>query len=93
MRHLLTAKNLALFGLPLVFALCFLAGSLLQIWAFVLNDGDFSYFLTQPWRVWNFGDWNVPFAENQDGAPFHAHHLTPFSALLAPVIGLFGAPR
>lgn len=92
MRPPLSAKDLALSWLPLFFTLCFLAGSLLQVRSFVVNDADFSYFLTQPWRIWTFGDWDVPFAADQDHAPFWAHHLTPLSALLAPLIGLFPSP-
>lgn len=92
MRPLLTVRALALYWLPLMFSLCFLAGSLLQVRYFVVNDADFSYFLTQPWRIWTFGDWDVPFALDQDHAPFWAHHLTPLSALLAPVIGLLPSP-
>lgn len=84
------AARAVLWYVPALYGLCFFAGSFLQLRYFALNDVDFSYFLVQPWRIWTFGDWNVPFANAiEGGAPFWAHHLTPLSALLAPVIGLF----
>lgn len=82
--------TIILWILPLFYGLSFLTGSLLQLHYFVINDVDFSFFLTQPWRIWNFGDWNVPFGQPiEGGAPFYCIHFTPLSAILAPIIGLF----
>ncbi len=75
--------------MPIFYTFCFFLGSFLQLHYFVLNDWDFSYFLTQAWRVGQGIDWNVPFAEAVDGAPFYAHHFTPLSALLAPILRVF----
>ena len=52
-----------LWYVPLVFAALFIWGSVLQMRSFVINDADFSYFLTQIWRVWNGWDWRTPFAD------------------------------
>lgn len=84
-------KNLVFYWLPGAFTLCFLAGSFLQMQSFVINDTDFGYFLTQPWRIWQGWDWRVPFAEEVE-PPYYAVHLTPLSLFLAPFIGLFPSP-
>lgn len=77
-----------LWYLPLAYGVCFFLGSLLQLHYFVLNDWDFSYFLTQPWRIAQGLDWSVPFAFESNG-PFWAHHFTPLSLLLAPLFKVF----
>lgn len=78
-----------LWYVPLGYGVCFFLGSYLQLRYFVLNDWDFGYFLTQPWRIAQGLDCNVPFAAVVDGAPFWAHHFTPLSFVLAPLFKLF----
>lgn len=82
-------KRCILWYLPLVYGIFFFLGSFLQLRYFVLNDWDFSYFLTQPWRIAQGLDWDVPFAREVDGAPFWAHHFTPLSFFLAFLLRLF----
>lgn len=84
-----TATRCILWYLPLAFGVFFFLGNFLQLHYFILNDWDFSYFLTQPWRIAQGLDWNVPFAMESNGAPFWAHHLTPLSLFLAPLFRLF----
>lgn len=82
-------KRGILWYVPFVYGVCFFLGSYLQVRYFVLNDWDFGYFLTQPWRISQGLDCNVPFAAVVDGAPFWAHHFTPLSFVLAPLFKLF----
>ncbi len=66
--------------------------SILQVYFFNVNDWDFSYFITQPWRIANGWDAAVPFATAFDGGAFYAHHFTPIAFLLAPFVGLLPSP-
>ena len=84
-------EKILLWWLPSIYALIFCCATLLQVYFFNVNDWDYSYFITQSWRIANGWDWCVPFAD-AGGAPFYAHHFTPFSALLAPLMGLFPSP-
>ena len=86
------ARNAVLWYVPLIWAALFICGSVLQMRSFIINDSDFSYFLTQIWRVWNGWDWCTPFADVYEGKPFYAHHCTPLTALLAPLIGPWKSP-
>lgn len=86
------AEMLVLWYAPLALAVMFMWGSVLQMRSFVINDADFSYFLTQIWRVWNGWDWCAPFADVYEGKPFYAHHFTPLTALLAPLVGPWKSP-
>ena len=87
-----TAEKLVLWYIPLAFAALFIWGSVLQMRSFVINDADFGYFITQIWRVWNGWDWQVPFSNVYEGKPFYAHHCTPLTALLAPIVGPWKSP-
>ena len=87
-----TAEKLVLWYIPLAFAALFIWGSVLQMRSFVINDADFGYFITQIWRVWNGWDWQVPFSNVYEGKPFYAHHCTPLTALLAPLVGPWKSP-
>lgn len=86
------AEKLVLWYVPLAFAALFVWGSVMQMRSFVINDADFSYFMTQIWRVWNGWDWGAPFSNVYEGKPFYAHHFTPLSALLAPLVGPWKNP-
>jgi uncharacterized membrane protein len=90
-RHSATEK-LVLWYIPLAFAVFFIWGSVLQMRSFAINDADFGYFITQIWRVWNGWDWQAPFSNVYEGKPFYAHHCTPLSALLAPIVGPWKSP-
>ena len=87
-----TAEKLVLWYIPLVFTAFFVWGSVLQLRCFVINDADFGFFITQIWRVWNGWDWQVPFSNVYEGKPFYAHHCTPLTALLAPIVGPWKSP-
>ena len=87
-----TAEKLVLWYIPLAFAALFIWGSVLQMRSFVINDADFGYFITQIWRVWNGWDWQAPFSNVYEGKPFYAHHCTPLTALLAPIVGPWKSP-
>lgn len=87
-----TAEKLVLWYIPWAFAAMFIWGSVLQMRSFVINDADFGYFITQIWRVWNGWDWQVPFSNVYEGKPFYAHHCTPLTALLAPIVGPWKSP-
>ncbi|MBO4313939.1 MAG: DUF2079 domain-containing protein [Desulfovibrio sp.] len=80
------------FWMPLIMTLCFCACSVAKIYFFDVNDWDFSYFLTQPWRIFNFHDAEVPFADQLSGDVFWAHHLSLYGFLLAPFLGLLPSP-
>ena len=86
------AEKLVLWYIPLAFAALFIWGSVLQMRSFVINDADFGYFITQIWRVWNGWDWQAPFSNVYEGKPFYAHHCTPLTALLAPLVGPWKSP-
>ena len=88
----LIAEKLVLWYVPLAFAALFIWGSVLQMRSFVINDADFGYFITQIWRVWNGWDWQAPFSNVYEGKPFYAHHCTPLTALLAPLVGPWKTP-
>ena|GEM_PF-1024434 len=78
--------------LPLAYTLCFCACSTLQVFFFDVNDWDFSYFLTQPWRIAQGWDAAVPFADSVSVDVFWAHHLTGLGFLLAPLFRIFPSP-
>ena len=58
-----TKKGLVHYGIPLLCTLLCVAASLADLWAFRVNDWDFSYFSVLPWNLGNGQGWHVPFHE------------------------------
>ena len=83
----LMAERLVLWWIPAAMTAFFLFLAYLKIRYFQVNDWDFSYFLTQPWRIFQGLDAKTPFA-GAYSEDFYAVHFTPLSLVLAPVIGL-----
>ena len=81
-----------LWYLPALYVVCFIISSCLQVYFFNVKDYDFNFFLTQPYRIFQGWDACIPFSLSASEYSFYAHHFTPLSFLLAPVIGLFPSP-
>ena len=87
-----TKKGLVHYGIPLLCTLLCVAASLADLWAFRVNDWDFSYFSVLPWNLGNGQGWHVPFHELGAGFPFYAHHWQPFVLALVPFLTWFDSP-
>lgn len=80
------------YGIPLALTFACVIASLADLYAFRVNDWDFSYFSVLPWNLGNGYGWHVPFHELDSGIPFYAHHWQPFALFLVPFLTLFDSP-
>lgn len=80
------------YGIPLALTFICVLASLVDLYAFRVNDWDFSYFSVLPWNIGNGHGWHVPFHELDSNIPFYAHHWQPFALLLVPFMTWFDSP-
>lgn len=79
--------------MPLMMTLLCIAASVADLYAFKVNDWDFSYFSVLPWSIGNGSGWHVPFHEAlHNNIPFYAHHWQPFALVLVPFLTWLDSP-